>query len=149
MNMLRTSTLPAVGKVQNIVLWVLQIGVAVMFLMAGEMKLAGAPMMVAMFAKIGLGQWFRVLTGTLEVLGGIGLLTPRLSGVAATMLAGVMAGAVATHLFILGGSFVVPLVLLAVSAVIAWGRSQQVLALLAGVRSARPAVDALPQEPGL
>src|SRR4051794_31962104 len=29
------------------------------------------------FEKVGLGQWFRYLTGLLEVAGGVGLLIPR------------------------------------------------------------------------
>jgi putative oxidoreductase len=44
--------------------------------MAGGAKLAAAPTMIAVFAKVGLGQWFRYLTGTLEVIGAVGLLVP-------------------------------------------------------------------------
>jgi DoxX-like family len=62
------------GKVFNIILWVLQIAAAAMFLFAGAPKLLGAPQVVAVFETIGFGQWFRYLTGGLEVLCAILLL---------------------------------------------------------------------------
>lgn len=118
------------GKTMNIILWVLQIGVAAMFLMAGSVKLAGPEQVVAMFNTIGLGQWFRYLTGALEVAGAVMLLIPRLSGVGALLLICVMIGAVFTHLFVIGGSPVGAIVLLVVSAIIAWGRRDRTLRLL-------------------
>ena len=47
------------GRVAIIVLWVAQLALAVMFLMAGGSKLAGVPAMVSLFDALGLGQWFR------------------------------------------------------------------------------------------
>ena len=121
-----TQTLPrpAIHKntVTNIVLWALQIGVALMLLKAGFLKLTGHPMMVGMFGAIGLGQWFRYLTGSLEVIGSIGLLIPRVAGYAALLLAVVMSGAVLTHLMILGGSPLMAALLLAANLGIVWGR---------------------------
>lgn len=113
---------PAAGRAANVVLWVLQVTSAGVFLMAGFPKLAGAPEMVALFDAVGAGQWFRYATGSMEVLGAVLLLVPRLSGVGALLLACVMAGATATHLFIIGGSPLMPLVLLAVTVAIALGR---------------------------
>lgn len=81
-----------------IALWVLRVVVGLAFLAAGGSKLAGAPAMVAMFAKIGFGQWFRILTGLLEVAGAIGLFVPRFAVYAASMLAVVMVGAIGFHL---------------------------------------------------
>src|SRR3989454_1721508 len=92
------------GKIVNGVLWVLQIAAAGMFLMVGFLKLSGNAQLVGLFEAIGLGQWFRYLTGTLEVAGAFLLLLPRTSGLGALMLAGVMTGAVVTHVFIVGGS---------------------------------------------
>src|SRR5438132_5692897 len=92
------------GKIVNVALWVLQISAAGMFLMVGFLKLSGNAQMVGLFEAIGIGQWFRYLTGTLEVAGASLLLIPRTSGLGAFMLAGVMAAAVMTHLFIIGGS---------------------------------------------
>jgi putative oxidoreductase len=118
------------GKAMNILLWVLQIGAAAMFLMAGSLKLAGGEQVVGMFNVIGLGQWFRYLTGALEITGAVMLLIPRLSGVGALLLICVMIGAVITHLFVIGGSPVGAIVLLVVSVIIAWGRRDRTLRLL-------------------
>ena len=118
------------GKILNVVLWVLQIGAAGMFLMVGFLKLSGNPQLVGLFEAIGLGQWFRYLTGTLEVGGAILLLIPRASGLAALMLAAVMIGAVITHIFIVGGSPQMAIILLIVTGIIAWGRRQRTLNLL-------------------
>jgi len=123
------------GKIMNIVLWVLQIGAAGMFLMVGFFKLSGDPRMVGLFDAIGVGQWFRYVTGSLEVLGAILLLIPRLSGLGALLLVGVMLGAVATHLFVVGGSPLGAIILLIVTGVIAWGRRQRTMNPLAGLRS--------------
>jgi uncharacterized membrane protein YphA (DoxX/SURF4 family) len=123
------------AKIVNIVLWLLQIGAAAMFLMVGFLKLSGNPQLVALFEAIGLGQWFRYLTGGLEVAGAILLLIPRTSGLGALILIGVMAGAVMTHLFIVGGSPTMAITLLVVTGVVAWGRRQRTINLLAGAQS--------------
>lgn len=111
-------------------LWVLQFGAAAMFLMVGYGKLTGNPQMVAVFEQIGFGQWFRYVTGTIEVVSAIFLLIPRAAGLGALALVFTMLGAVATHLFIVGGSFAPAAVLLAVTATIAWARRDQWLRLL-------------------
>jgi putative oxidoreductase len=122
------------GKIINVGLWILQIGAAGMFLMVGFFKLSGDSRMVALFDAIGLGQWFRYVTGSLEVLGAVLLLIPRLSGLGALLLMGVMLGAVPTHLFVVGGSPLAAIILLAVTGVIAWGRRKRTMNLLAGQR---------------
>jgi putative oxidoreductase len=111
----------------------LQIAAAGMFLMVGFFKLSGNPQLVGLFQAIGLGQWFRYLTGTLEVTGAFLLLIPRTSGLAALMLAGVMVGAIATHVFIVGGSPLMAIILLIVTTLIAWGRRQRTMNLLTRV----------------
>ena len=129
------SRLGSTETIMNVVLWVLQVAAAGMFLMAGFSKLSGNEQMVGMFETIGVGQWFRYLTGALEVAGGILLLIPRTSGLGALMLVGVMTGAVMTHLFIVGGSPLTAIILLVVTGVVAWGRRQRTMNLLAGLRS--------------
>lgn len=118
------------GKAANIILWILQLGAAFMFLMSGYAKLSSAPQMVGLFQLIGVGQWFRYVTGALEVLGAVALLVPRFAGLGALLLVGVMVGAVLTHLLVIGGSPLMAVVLLLVSAAIAWGRCGTWLRLL-------------------
>jgi uncharacterized membrane protein YphA (DoxX/SURF4 family) len=122
------------AKILNVLLWVLQIAAAGMFLMVGFLKLSGDVQLVGLFEAIGLGQWLRYLTGTLEVAGAFLLVIPRTSGLGALMLAGVMAGAVITHLFIVGGSPLMAIVLLVVTGIVAWGRRQRTMNLLTGRR---------------
>lgn len=128
-----TNDTPAVrptGTALNLALWVLQVAAAAMLGMAGFAKLTGAPEMIGLFDAVGVGQWFRYVTGALEVLGAALLLVPALAGVGALVLAPVMLGAVLTHLFVIGGSPVIPLVLLAVVAFVAFARRDRTLRLL-------------------
>jgi putative oxidoreductase len=104
------------------ILWVLQIASAAMFLFAGGLKLAGVPLMVQEFGVIGLGQWFRYFTGTIEVVSAVLLMVPSAAAYGAAALAVTMVGAIATHLFIIGGSPAIPIVLLAATSTIAWAR---------------------------
>jgi len=113
---------PVSGKGRLITVWTLSGLTALAFLAAGGAKLAGAPAMVAVFEAVGIGQWFRYLTGALEVVGAIGLLLPKYAFYAATLLTIVMVGAVLTHIALLGGSPLPAAVLLILSATIAWLR---------------------------
>jgi putative oxidoreductase len=116
-----------IARVSNgrVVLWVGQFVVAAAFLMAGGSKFAGVPAMVALFNAIGIGQWLRYVTATIEVGSAIALLVPSLAPYGAVALAATMTGAVFTHLFIVGGSPLPALVLGAASAAIAWVRRDQ------------------------
>ena len=65
------------GRASLAALWVTQVALAVLFLMAGGSKLAGVPAMVSMFDAIGVGQWFRYVTGVIEVTSGDRAAGPR------------------------------------------------------------------------
>lgn len=110
------------GRALNGALWVLQAAVAVQFAAGGFLKITGSPEMVAMFVAIGAGQPLRYLVGALEIAGAVGLLLPRRASLAALGLAALMVGAAATNVLALGLSPVFPLALLALNALIAWGR---------------------------
>ena len=74
------------SKAVNIAIWGVQILTALAFLAVGGSKLTGAPAMVDMFHKIGFGQWFRYLTGSLEVTGAVLLLLPRTAAIGGWLL---------------------------------------------------------------
>ncbi len=116
------STTATRRRTLGIALWVLQALLAFQFAMAGLAKVFGSPAMVEMFAIIGIGQWFRYVVGALELAGAVGVLIPRLSGLAALGLVGLMAGAILTNVLVLGTSPLLPIVLLVVSSMVAWGR---------------------------
>ena len=64
------------GKALNIALWTLQVLVALAFVAAGSGKLVGTADMIALFDAVGVGQWFRYVTGSLELLGALLLIVP-------------------------------------------------------------------------
>jgi uncharacterized membrane protein YphA (DoxX/SURF4 family) len=114
----------------SVALWVVKGLLALAFVAAGSAKLYGVPMLVEEFQHIGLGQWFRYFTGGLEILGAILLFLPQRALFGALLLICIMIGAVITHLFVIGGSPVPAIVLLALNVVVAYAERRQI-ALLA------------------
>ncbi|WP_260954421.1 DoxX family protein [Pseudomonas citri] len=98
----------------------LRILAAVVFLSAGGAKLAGVPMMIEIFDKIGVGQWFRIVTGVVEVIGAIALLRSTSAVFGGLLLASTMLVAVLVHLFVIGGSPAPAIVLLFITATVTW-----------------------------
>jgi uncharacterized membrane protein YphA (DoxX/SURF4 family) len=96
------------GRTLNATLWTFQVLAALAFLAAGGSKLAGSPMMVAEFQKIGLGQWFRYVTGLLEITGAVAVVVPKAAFYGATLLATVMVGALIAHVAVLGLAIAMP-----------------------------------------
>jgi putative oxidoreductase len=76
-----------------IVLWVLRALMAALFLFAAFAKLSSMQMEIDAFAMLPTGQWFRYLVGLLELLGGICVLIPTVSGLGAIVLLVVDVGA--------------------------------------------------------
>jgi putative oxidoreductase len=110
------------GKAANIALWVVQILLAFAFAGAASGKLLGKPEMVGLYEVIGIGQWFRIVTGLLELTGAILIVVPRTKFFGAALLGVIMIGAVLTHLFILHSAPTAPAVLLLLAGIVAWGR---------------------------
>lgn len=108
------------SSIQNRILWGVRIFLALAFAAAGIAKLAGVPQMVQVFEAVGAGQWFRYLTGAIEVVGAVLLLIPVTGFYAGLLLTATMAGALVTHLFVIGGNLAPALVLLTMSAFAAW-----------------------------
>ncbi|WP_309110540.1 DoxX family protein [Saccharothrix sp.] len=126
----QTASVPV--KVGNIVVWALQLALAAYFLYSGWLLFGDD--FVKKFDEIGFGQWLRYLTGTLEIAGALGLLIPRLCGLAALGLFGVMVGAVSTELFLLdNGDAQLPALLGVVALVVAVSRRDTVKAVVAQV----------------
>ncbi len=128
--MSNTETLPSPSRAVIIAKWAPQVLLAVIYLAAGGAKLAGAPMMVQTFEAIGFGQWFRIVTGLVEISGALALLTPGFAGPAAIWLGTTMVCAAFAHILFLGNSPAPPLVLLALNLVVVWLRRDQVAALV-------------------
>jgi uncharacterized membrane protein YphA (DoxX/SURF4 family) len=68
-----------------------------MMAVSGLTKLTGESHQVAMFAMVGLPDWFLALVGTFEVIGGILMLVPAATPIGSLILSTIMVGALWTH----------------------------------------------------
>lgn len=118
-----------------VLLWALTALLAAFFLTAGGTKLAGLPVQADNFTRWGYPGWFMYGVGVIEAGGAIALLIPRVAGFAALLLCGTMVGAALTHL-VHGetNAAPVPLVLLALVALVGYARREPALALLARIK---------------
>ena len=106
----------------DILLWCVQAVLALVFAGASWAKLTGKSEVLELFAAIGVGQWFRYVTGALELTGAVLIMLPKTRRTGAALLATIMVGAFAAHLFVLHVSPAVPGVLLLMSGFVVWGR---------------------------
>lgn len=95
------------------------------FAAAGIAKLMGVPMMVETFDAVGVGQWFRYVTGIIEVGSAILLWVPGFQAIAAGLLLCTMIGASIAHLTVLSSPIVPALVLGVLAAVTLWANRSQ------------------------
>ena len=65
-------------------------------------KFAAAPESIYIFDKVGLGAAGRIGSGIVELIAAILLLTPRFAWLGALLALGVITGAIASHLTVLG-----------------------------------------------
>jgi putative oxidoreductase len=124
------------GRGVDIALWVLQILLVLAFVVPVYRKFAGVTESVELFDELGFGQWLRYAVGLLELVLALCLLVPAVAGLAAIGLVGVMAGAIATEVYVESGRWLLPLVLMLLAAVVAIGRRERTVAM---VRRVRPA----------
>jgi hypothetical protein len=108
------------SSTQRRIVWGVRILLALAFGAAGVAKLIGVPQMVQVFDAIGFGQWFRYLTGAVEVAGAVLLLVPATGFLGGLLLTATMVCAVATHLVLIGGNPAPAIVLGLLSAFVAW-----------------------------
>ncbi|WP_290808116.1 DoxX family protein [Aquidulcibacter sp.] len=88
-------------KPSTILAWGLRIAFATLFGLAAFSKFSGDPQYISEFAKIGFGDWFRFATATLETIGAIGLVIPRMKPWGAFVLLAVTFGATVAQLTVL------------------------------------------------
>ena len=104
----------------NRAIWGVRILLALAFGAAGSAKLAGVEQMVATFEAFGWGQWFRYVTGGIEVAGALLMLIPATGLYAALLLGGTMVGGTVSHLLVVPGSPVPAMVLGLLCALVVW-----------------------------
>lgn len=82
--------------------WLLRLTAAGILLQTLFFKFTGAPESVYIFTSVGAEPWGRIGSGVVELIAAILLLWPRYTWLGALLAAGVMAGAIVSHLTILG-----------------------------------------------
>ena len=85
-----------------VVSWIFRIVAAAILLQTLYFKFTGAPESVYIFTKVGLEPWGRYASGMVELFAAVLLLFPRTAWAGALLAAGVMAGAIGSHLTKLG-----------------------------------------------
>src|ERR1041384_3116155 len=82
--------------------WICRVVAALILLQTLYFKFSGAPESVYIFAKVGLEPWGRYASGVAELFASVLLLFPRTTWLGALIAAGVMIGAIGSHLTKLG-----------------------------------------------
>src|SRR3954469_22537690 len=90
------------SKTEKIVAWICRIAAAIILLQTLFFKFTAAPESVYIFSKLGLEPWGRIGTGIMELIASVLLLIPRTTSIGAFLAAGIMSGAIFSHLTKLG-----------------------------------------------
>jgi putative oxidoreductase len=99
-----------------------EMGLGLVFVAAGLVKLSGVPFMVELFASLGFGQWLRYVIGLVELTGGVLLLARRMAYLAALALAVIMVGATTSSIIVFDRSPIPPALTFMALVVLAWRR---------------------------
>jgi uncharacterized membrane protein YphA (DoxX/SURF4 family) len=103
MELKATSLQAREGKMSvSILSWVLRLAAAGILLQTLFFKFTAAPESVYIFTKVGLEPWGRIGSGVVELIAALLILSPRLTWLGSTIAIGVMAGAILSHLTLLG-----------------------------------------------
>ncbi|MGH7782832.1 MAG: DoxX family protein [Candidatus Binatia bacterium] len=118
----------------NIALWIVQILLALLFLLAGVTKFLMPYEKMIEGQNVVLPHWFFLFIGTCEVLGGLGLvlpwllkIRPGLTPLAAWLLLIIMIGAAVTGAITAVSTAILPLVIGLLLIFVGWGRSRNSL----------------------
>ena len=82
--------------------WFLRLTGAVILLQTLFFKFTAAPESVYIFTKVHAEPWGRIGSGTVELIAAALLLTPRFNWLGSLIALGIMAGAIVSHLTVLG-----------------------------------------------
>jgi uncharacterized membrane protein YphA (DoxX/SURF4 family) len=88
--------------IKLILIWVFRLTAAIILLQTLYFKFTGAEESVYIFSTLGMEPYGRIGSGIVELIAAILILIPRTTLLGALMGAGVMLGAIFSHLFVLG-----------------------------------------------
>lgn len=89
-------------KTCTIIAWTCRVAAAVILLQTLFFKFTAAPESVYIFTKIGLEPWGRIGSGFAELVAAILILIPATTWLGAGLALAIMAGAIFSHLTVLG-----------------------------------------------
>lgn len=89
-------------KIQTILFWIARIVAAIILLQTLFFKFTGAPESVELFTKLGVEPWGRIGTGVLELIASVLILIPSTVWLGAALSIGLMTGAIASHILVIG-----------------------------------------------
>lgn len=87
---------------KKVIFWSIRIIPTLILWQTLYFKFNGAEESIYIFTTMGLEPWGRYLTGITELIAGVALLIPRYSWIGAVLAAGIMTGAIFSHLTTLG-----------------------------------------------
>ena len=91
-----------VMNTKKLLSWLLRIATAAILLQTLYFKFSAHPQSVELFSKLGVEPWGRIGTGVIELVTGILLLIPATAFIGAFLGIGLMAGAIMSHLTVIG-----------------------------------------------
>ncbi|MGE3758998.1 MAG: DoxX family protein [Pseudobdellovibrionaceae bacterium] len=87
---------------RNSLVFILRLVAAGILLQTLFFKFSGSPESIFIFSTLGVEPWGRYLAGLSELLAGVLLLIPAFEIIGAMMALGIISGAIASHIFVLG-----------------------------------------------
>jgi len=125
-------------RTATILSWTLRIIAALIMLQTLYFKFTAADESVYIFSTLHIEPWGRIGTGVMELIASVLILLPGTVIIGAILAIGIMAGAVVSHLFILGISvqndggqlFIYALIVLISSIILFWMHRRQLMNFL-------------------
>ena len=86
-------------NIKTIFIWVLRLIAAIILLQTLFFKFTGSEESVYIFSTLGIEPWGRIASGIVELIAALLILIPKTTAFGAVLAAGVMSGAIFSHLF--------------------------------------------------
>lgn len=85
-----------------IIMWLIKLVPAIVLIQTLFFKFTASPESVYIFSTLGMEPWGRILSGIFELLAAVCLIIPAFNVYGAILASGVMAGAIVSHITVLG-----------------------------------------------
>ncbi len=89
-------------KIQTTLFGIARVVVAIILLQTLYFKFTGAQESVELFTKLGAEPWGRIGTGVIELIASVLILIPATVWLGSVLAVGLMAGAIASHILVIG-----------------------------------------------